>query len=762
MAIDAYQLVNAHVASTVANAPIDHGSIEALTVRSTKASAGQKLDPGLPRKGTRDAHPDAVREVLAQLANVALDGALVALDEGLGAGLEERAELLARGDRGGSRTRVAVARSFEESTEHTLDFRAVSGAELVGRGVGSPGDRQDQRGGQNTASDMREVHCAQYSGWPVQYQMAPGPESRRVIIGSRLTYEIGLIAVFEKGVIEPADATKGFVKHDRGGAREVEAPDRARSRYAVDLVGVAVEDLSGKSRGLLAEHERIARAQVGIEVALRAVGAQEPHARRRILEHEGAKVRMDAQCHKVPVVYARTPYGALVDPEPEPPAQVQVRLRCSAEAGDVARVLRDLGLDEHHMEGRGKRRDTKLAWHGSGRIPSSENMRGILIAASLTGTMTFMAWPAAADPGDLALNRLTFFNAAQPTAMNPEPPPDYQFRGGCGTPETNGAQCEADNQLFANLINQLGGALAPSLAAPARTIGYGGFYFSTELSIANINGDAEYWRRGTVGTARDLEAGRGTATVRERVPNQLFVSRFHVSKGFPYGFELGLQASYLHDSSMVAVGLDIRWALFEGFRTGVGYLPDFAVRGSVNTLVGNPQLYLTVVGIDASLSKPFTIGGMQTLTPYLGGQGLMIFGDSTVIDGTPTRSSFEECPRRQLVAETDPMSGAVTGSHLECQGGSGTPMGWANDSRNEMVFQPVRILRWRGFAGLRYRFGMFTLTGEFAMDLLDRANWLSEPPAGAGRPNAQGTRQNITLDPYRQFMVTVGLGVTFN
>jgi hypothetical protein len=368
-------------------------------------------------------------------------------------------------------------------------------------------------------------------------------------------------------------------------------------------------------------------------------------------------------------------------------------------------------------------------------------MVSILLAAS----------PVQADANDLALQRLSY---ALPT--DPQSAPIYG--GGCGTASTQYAPCVPDNQAFANLVNQLGGALAPSLLAPAGTLGYNGLYFGYEPSVTGVQGEGDYWHRGTQGTDSN-RLGSGTQARRDRMPNVLFVSRFHVRKAFPYGFELGLQTSWLHDSSLVALGLDVRWSLFEGFRTGVGYLPDFAVRGSVNTLVGNEQLYLTLVGIDASLSKPFSLAGRFTLTPYLGGQGLLIFGDSTVIDGTPTRSAYQECPRRVVrfgATRDEP-------STLVCEGGSGTPAGAPNDSLNEMVFMPMRLLRWRGFAGLRFRYRYLSITGEFVMDLQERPSFLEGENTGRGRGPLDEMRnpRDITFDAFRQWTASVGVGLQF-
>lgn len=378
---------------------------------------------------------------------------------------------------------------------------------------------------------------------------------------------------------------------------------------------------------------------------------------------------------------------------------------------------------------------------------------------------------AQADANDLALNRLTFFDGAPPGS----PQPEWQFRGGCGSrmDPAGYPRCFADNTLFANLVNELAGALAPALLAPASTIGYNRTYIGYEHSITNINNGPTslgHWSRGTEGVAPGNTQNTGTERYRTRVPDVLFVSRLHMRHGLPYGFELGAQTSWLHDSSLVAMGADIKWSLWEGFRPrGVGWIPDFAIRGSVNTLVGNQQLYLTVVGMDALLSKHIAVAGAFNLTPYVGGQALLVFGDSTVIDATPRRSSYQECTRRRAVFMTDPMTGQ-TSSSLVCEAGSGTPAGAEVDSFNDIVFNPVRLLRGRAFGGLRAKYGVFTVTAEFIMDVM-APSWTTGSCGGAGsqpsycvtgRPTATGERDQVRIDPnFRQYSINLAMGVTF-
>jgi hypothetical protein len=374
-----------------------------------------------------------------------------------------------------------------------------------------------------------------------------------------------------------------------------------------------------------------------------------------------------------------------------------------------------------------------------------------------------MAAAAQADPNDLALNRLSFYNAAPNGA-----PPSYQFQGGCGTPTTMFAQCQVDNQLFVNLITELGTALAPPLLSPPGTLGYNGLSFGYAQTITGINSGAadNYWGRGTEGyAATNQPGGNAPATLQTRnsVPGQLFVSHFIVRKSFPFGFDLGMHVSYLHDSTLAALGLDIRWALFEGFRHGIGYLPEFAVRASVNTMVGNPQLYLTIVGLDATIGWKIPIAGVVTLSPYIGGQALMIFGDSTVIDGTPTRSSYAECTRRHVHYYTD-MNGPE--SELVCDSsapGQVNPMPGPNDSRNEMVFLATRTLRTRAMGGLQLRIANLFLGGEFLIDVIDPRFLNPSNADGQGRPSndPMAPRPRPTFDMTQQWQVSWTVGVRF-
>jgi hypothetical protein len=403
-------------------------------------------------------------------------------------------------------------------------------------------------------------------------------------------------------------------------------------------------------------------------------------------------------------------------------------------------------------------------------------------AASLALAMSLAASAAQADPMDLALNRLSYFNN---TPWNgggvTYDPARWQFRGGCGLADTanagagNGqafAQCLPDNQLWANLVNELGATFAPSTNTPAMTLGLAGVYVGYELGLTNLNRLSQYWARGTEGSATS-NVGTGTSSVRDRGDAMGIVSRLHVRKGLPFGFELGTQASYLHSSSLWAIGLDLRWSPFEGFRRGVGYIPDLAIRGAVNTVLGQSQLSLTIVDVDVSLSKRFTVGGSVRITPVLGAQMLFIFGDSGVIDLTPTRSAFAECPRQQVRYVPDASSPSMLAGQLQCGGGGALPSAGGrtippelNDTRNNAVFAPMRIRRVRGFFGLQVQWQVLTFSAQVSADLAEPA-FVSEPSADAGRPVTTGTasarvpRTPLQFADYTQWTANLAVGLTF-
>jgi hypothetical protein len=178
----------------------------------------------------------------------------------------------------------------------------------------------------------------------------------------------------------------------------------------------------------------------------------------------------------------------------------------------------------------------------------------------------------------------------------------------CTSPTTCAPQISAYEQFLA----EYSFGLAPKILAPAETLGYSGFYLGLEGSLTTVPGKTDRWFKGTVDENASDEV--------------MFVPALHVRKGLPWSFEMGGTINYLARSELVALGGDIKWSLFEGYRNGWrGFLPDVAVRGSVVRVLGESDADITIVGVDGSVSKNFGIGGMVVLVPYVGFQYLWTF-----------------------------------------------------------------------------------------------------------------------------------------
>jgi len=207
---------------------------------------------------------------------------------------------------------------------------------------------------------------------------------------------------------------------------------------------------------------------------------------------------------------------------------------------------------------------------------------------------------AQARDNDLVLSRYSTFE--------PEPCPsnDQEL---CG-------QVRPDATSFNNLVVDLGEVFAPRIGHPAETLGQAGFAFGAMASVSFIPNTNDYWQL----VVEDKDP-----------PPAFFTGHLQVRKGLPFSFEMVGNMSYLSNSEMFAVGADVKWALHEGFF----YMPDVAVRGSVNTILGSEYLNLVTAGWDVSISKNFGLGGVVSVAPFAGYQNLYVIGSSRLINAYP-------------------------------------------------------------------------------------------------------------------------------
>lgn len=175
-------------------------------------------------------------------------------------------------------------------------------------------------------------------------------------------------------------------------------------------------------------------------------------------------------------------------------------------------------------------------------------------------------------------------------------------------------------QAFHNLMREYSFAFAPKILSPAETLGYDGFYVGLEGSLTPVDNTAGYMKDGTM--------------VHGSSDSVLFVPALRLRKGLPWSFELSGTFDYMANTEMVAIGGDLKWSLFEGFRRGSWKgVPDVAVRGSVVKQLGSPDIDMTIAGVDGSISWSFAVSGQVVLTPYAGYQFLwsFVFAESVVV-----------------------------------------------------------------------------------------------------------------------------------
>ena len=162
---------------------------------------------------------------------------------------------------------------------------------------------------------------------------------------------------------------------------------------------------------------------------------------------------------------------------------------------------------------------------------------------------------------------------------------------------------------------------------------------------------------------------------------------------------------------------------------------------------GSAKFFLTTVGIDGQISKPIQLADSAVITPYIGGQRLIIFADSTVVNLDPGVDPLAVCGYQGTNVPGNPADGAQRRGRLRhghrpiC-----TTSGNANaDFNNLTTFQKARIHRWRGIAGLTYKYELLYLAGQFAMDLED--------------PSAENA--NLGVSGAKQWTMSFEAGVSF-
>ena len=236
---------------------------------------------------------------------------------------------------------------------------------------------------------------------------------------------------------------------------------------------------------------------------------------------------------------------------------------------------------------------------------------GAVLAATAIAALAISAAPGPATAGD---NDLVLGRLANVVEEN-------------GTP----VRAVGQNLELRSLVSELGVALAPRLLTPSDTLGWGGFQFSADMAWTSITPDATWWRarRGSPSPDAAMAPAR-------HGDGQLPTLGVFARKGiwFPIpSLELGAGAVHLLDSRLWTAQGYVKLAVVEGYHDLP--VPSVAVRGGVSRLLGQKELDLTIVSLDASVSKHIGIGGTWGLDPFAGWNMLIMVPRSEVIDPTP-------------------------------------------------------------------------------------------------------------------------------
>jgi len=314
---------------------------------------------------------------------------------------------------------------------------------------------------------------------------------------------------------------------------------------------------------------------------------------------------------------------------------------------------------------------------------------------------------------DLALSRLSRGNCGA-TLSDANP---FVLRTG------DNQTLREDNRAWAQLVTQLTPVVTPAVLAPVTTSGPAGFDVSFETNVTSINDKANYWERGSRGHGPEAF---DTCNGRNRDVSPLLVNnRIHFAKALPLGFTIGATVGRVYNTSLWVVGGDIKLALIEGLRSWA--MPDVAVRGAVNTTVGNVPYTLTSVATDLILSKNIVTARVMRLSPYLGAGMVFSFASSELVDLTPNIDA----------------AACAAGSDPVCSdGGLGAT---ADDIGHDRPFKNLSLRRYRAFAGLAMRYQLFSLAAEIIFDLVE--------PHEADKANGRSTP--------RQWTFNVAPGMTF-
>jgi hypothetical protein len=181
-----------------------------------------------------------------------------------------------------------------------------------------------------------------------------------------------------------------------------------------------------------------------------------------------------------------------------------------------------------------------------------------------------------------------------------------------GNPQTD-SQANSRFRVFAR---QLAAAMTSVNLAPPETLGHSGFAIAPALSV--------------------IDVGSATLPTQGTFSGPLLIPSLHLRKGLPFSFEVGARVGWLSNSRMGLATIELKWAINEGWKPL--FFPDIGVRGHITKLINAREFDLTSGGLDIGMGKQFALGGMVTLTPYLGWNMTFVGATTGTVDFRPNRT----------------------------------------------------------------------------------------------------------------------------
>ncbi len=208
-------------------------------------------------------------------------------------------------------------------------------------------------------------------------------------------------------------------------------------------------------------------------------------------------------------------------------------------------------------------------------------------------TSVCMLWPASAQAGRFDLNLAGLGEYIWSRHPSPLAANAYQ----------------RDNRWFKSLAGEIALGVAQRFVGPAKTPGALGFEVDYFVTLTNINESTKYWKFATSPPLNQDARENPSAP-----PGVMTNMGIQFWKGLPFSLAIGGYVAGILDSDMLNLGASLKWAIQEGHK----YVPDISISANAGTVLGSHDLSMLVVGGDFVVSKTFGLGGLFTLSPYLG------------------------------------------------------------------------------------------------------------------------------------------------